>query len=132
MRPQAALRAVSSRSRRATVIAHRSTLDSAPRARVIVAADAVPVPGATIHHPDIVAECPCGKCTQPIIVEIDGSWHATKPGGKATDRRNRAYRSAGLQFVAVPTYEYPMDTWHTFLQRSLRRHLGTGKRSRRR
>ena len=122
-------------SRTGAVVAHRARtrlLDrySAPivRSRVLVnETTAIPIPGAIIRHPDLLVHCDCGKCRAPIIIELDGSWHATKAGLKATDRRNRDYRYADIMFLAIPTYEYPLDTWHGHLHRWWRNHRRTNK-----
>ena len=117
----------------AGIIAHRARAapPTAPaRARVLINdGTALPIPGSIIRHPDILFHCPCHKCRQPTIIEIDGSWHDTKAGRKATDRRNRDYRYAELQVIVIPLSEYPLDTWHGHLQRRLRLHLRTVKRS---
>ena len=58
-----------------------------------------------------------------LIVEMDGSWHDTKPGRKATDRRDRDYRSASIPFVAVRLSEYPAGVgWEPLVERAAVRH----------
>ena len=56
-----------------------------------------------VRHPDLVL----AEYGQPVlIVEIDGAYHDTPAGRKATDRRDRDYRNAGLPCFAVRLSEY--------------------------
>ena len=56
------------------------------------------------RHPDL---CVTIAGVPRLVVEMDGSWHDTPPGRKATDRRDRSYRDAGIELVAIRLSEYP-------------------------
>ena len=71
-----------------------------------------------VRHPDV---CLTIKGRPALIVELDGSWHDTLPGRKATDRRDRDYRAAGLPCIAIRLSEYPEDgAWQAELRRRLK------------
>ena len=60
------------------------------------------------HRPDIGMSDP--QTGSPIcLVELDGAWHDTRPGRKATDRRDRDYRAHRIPFAAVSLAEYRDD-----------------------
>lgn len=74
------------------------------------------------RHPDlmVVAGDHEDEWRPLLIVEMDGGWHDTKPGRKATDRRDRDYRSASVPFVAVRLSEYPQGGWEPLIERAVR------------
>ena len=73
--------------------------------------------GATIRHPDIIVTLQ-GKVW--LVVEMDGSWHDTVAGRRQTDRRDRDYRLAGLDCIAIRESEYPGDAWKAELERRVK------------
>ena len=73
----------------------------------------------TVRHPDLVV---AASGVPLLIVEVDGSWHDTIPGRKATDRRNRDYRAAGIPFVEIHLSEYPDGGWEPMVRRAVELH----------
>ena len=65
------------------------------------------------RHPDLC----CSVNGYPrMVVELDGSWHDTVPGRKATDRRDRDYKYSGISCVSIRLSEYP-EGWEDVLAR---------------
>lgn len=59
-----------------------------------------------VWHPDLALVGPPGD--RPLlIVEIDGAYHDSGRGRKATGRRDRAYRANDISFIAIRKSEYP-------------------------
>ena len=86
-------------------------MDSFPEAPPTTATD-----DYAMRHPDLAVL----DGTRPVfLVELDGSWHDTVPGRKATDRRDRDYRAAGIPCIAIRLSEYP-DGWQDELRRRLK------------
>ena len=71
-----------------------------------------------IKHPDLCIVGGPDGLTPLLIVEVDGAYHDSTAGRKSTDRRNGAYTSAGIPFVAVRTSEYG-DDWPEALRDAL-------------
>ena len=69
-----------------------------------------------LRHPDVAV---LDGNRAVLLVELDGSWHDTVPGRKATDRRDRDYRAANIPFIAIRLSEYP-DGWQPELRRRLK------------
>ena len=78
-----------------------------------------------IHHPDIYVLKPdAHRSDMPVwfIVEIDGSYHDSVAGRKKTDRRNKDYKDAGLECIAISKSEYPNEgEWDDALKRQVKR-----------
>ena len=75
-----------------------------------------------MRHPDL---CFTLQGRPLLAVEIDGTWHDTPAGRKATDRRNRDYALAGIHLIAVRLSEYPHNDWGPDLACRFRRFLQT-------
>ena len=79
-----------------------------PRALPSVPSD-TPADQYLIRHPDLVVM----RSGRPsLLIEVDGAWHDTAPGRKATDRRDRDYRHASLPVAAIRLSEYPPSLGH--------------------
>ena len=83
--------------------------------------------GWFMHHPDIMYAPHSPDLCEPrplLIVELDGSYHDSKPGRKKTDRRDRDYRRAGIPFIAVRMSEYPDEgAWQAHLRERLKEYV---------
>lgn len=114
-------------------LVHKSPLTGRPRMRVIISANSaiVPMPGCTVLSPCLLVRCPCGRCRNPVAVEIDGAWWSDTPEGRrARRRRDAAYHAARMELVVIPAYEYPQQTWAGILQKKIRSHLRTARQAR--
>ena len=84
--------------------------------------DGMPGPPASdaysFRRPDIAAFL--DGCASMLLVELDGSWHDTVPGRRATDRRDRDYRAAGISCIAIRLSEYPAEgAWQNALRAAI-------------
>ena len=79
--------------------------------------------GVIVRRPDVVLVQPDGRTPQ-LVIEIDGSYHDSVQGRKATDRRSRDYRRHEIACTVVNKSQYaddrdsPLD-WRRILEAHL-------------